>query len=450
MQKIKTLFMATSMAAVLCGAVALPANALTGTAIYVDSQYVITDTMPLITENTTFVPLRAVSEALGADVDWVGGQAVIEQGGKKIVLTPRQKQAQVNGKTETLVAAPRMENNRVLVPLRFVSEQLGAQVNYADHQIDIATAEGMVPSVGRQYNLCYEDGEYIYLYNDATKMLQIDKKTGEQTLTDLAMYPLILLPEEGVAYYHRSTERADGGYDVTLCSARLDGSNENQLVKNGNNPQVCGEYLYYLVNNTQTVTHDLYRIKLADGVTVGDAELVCPYVNTYFIGGSQVYTKSDNGKLQVMNLDGSGKDVVAKNKGKDAEIDYFCAYDNGWFYATNYQGSRLYRYKSGMRYEVVIDTDIDKTGESLSNVQVVGNKIYCTYRKQAEYIEGRYGTVTTGLYEMDLDGKNVRQLTEDKAIKYYVLSDKIVYQTQVNDAYPQVGGNWFAWRVIDK
>lgn len=450
MQKFKTLV----VTAALFGALALPANALTGTAIYVDGQYLPMDTMPLVAENTTFVPLRAVSEALGAGVNWANGQATIEQGGKVIVLTPKHKLAQVNGKAEQLVAAPRLQGDRVLVPLRFVSEQLGAKVDYADHQIDIAVAESMTVDLPSHYDKCSEDGQYIYLAEgyDGT-LAKIDKNTGERTYIEMPNASLLLIaPADDMIFYHHSEQRADGGFDTYLCAANISDGAETKVALNGGTPRICGDYLYYLQNNLKTSAHDLYRVKLVDGKPYGEPVLVKMYVHKYFFSGNQVYTMSEGGKVFRANLDGSGNTAIVPPKSE--EKLYFQDFDGGYFYYSNYDRTKVYRFKQpevggGSVLEFVRDfkgTKIDR----FVDIDVKGNKIYFNTMTYAEYTEGREGIATGPLYVMDLDGGNLQKLTEDKALQFYVLNDKIVYQTQVNDGYPQVGGNYGAWRIIDK
>ncbi|MTI83641.1 MAG: hypothetical protein FH756_06995 [Firmicutes bacterium] len=91
------------------------------------------DAKPFITEaNRTLVPVRFVSEAIGAEVNWIAEdkQAVIKDGDTEIILTTGSDKVMVNGVQETLDAPAEIVENRTFVPLRFVSENLGAEVDY--------------------------------------------------------------------------------------------------------------------------------------------------------------------------------------------------------------------------------------------------------------------------------------------------------------------------------
>ena len=99
------------------------------------------DTAPYIdaVANRTLVPIRFVSEALGAQVDWKEEtrQVIIKDGEKEIILTIGSPDVLVNGEKQIVDCAPAVQPpGRTFVPLRFVSETLGAQVDW-----DAATQE---------------------------------------------------------------------------------------------------------------------------------------------------------------------------------------------------------------------------------------------------------------------------------------------------------------------
>ena len=98
----------------------------------VDNQWVRLDTPPVIDNGRTLVPLRFIGEALGAVVNWEGTkkEITIIQGQVNAKLQVGKTTAEINGKTQTLDAPPKIMKDRTLVPLRFISEALGYQVDY--------------------------------------------------------------------------------------------------------------------------------------------------------------------------------------------------------------------------------------------------------------------------------------------------------------------------------
>lgn len=121
-------------------AVALAATMLVSSALYAQNINVMINgktikdaVSPVQKNNTTLVPLRVISENLGAEVKW-NGQAktvTITQGDKVIVLKIGQKTATVNGEKKTLDLAPeRTADGVTMVPVRFVSENLNTTVKW--------------------------------------------------------------------------------------------------------------------------------------------------------------------------------------------------------------------------------------------------------------------------------------------------------------------------------
>jgi uncharacterized repeat protein (TIGR02543 family) len=99
------------------------------------------DTTPVINaDSRTLVPVRFVSEALGAQVDWNANDrtVTITQGDTVIVMTIGSTTYTVNGQEQTMDTTPIINaDNRTMVPVRFVSQALGATVDYADGVITI-------------------------------------------------------------------------------------------------------------------------------------------------------------------------------------------------------------------------------------------------------------------------------------------------------------------------
>ncbi|MCL5290827.1 MAG: stalk domain-containing protein [Bacillota bacterium] len=81
------------------------------------------DVAPTLINNRTMVPIRFVSESMGAKVDWedATGSATITLDGKELKLV-------LNRLASGLDTPPVLVNGRILVPIRYVSESLGANV----------------------------------------------------------------------------------------------------------------------------------------------------------------------------------------------------------------------------------------------------------------------------------------------------------------------------------
>src|SRR5690554_4529629 len=91
------------------------------------------DAEPFIDDNgRTQVPVRFVSEALGAEVGWEGSTktVTISQGDKEIKIVIGKKDYTINGEKNLMDTEALLKEDRTFVPIRFVSEGLGARVEW--------------------------------------------------------------------------------------------------------------------------------------------------------------------------------------------------------------------------------------------------------------------------------------------------------------------------------
>lgn len=87
---------------------------------------------PIIFNDYTLVPAREVFEALGAEVNWVSNayQVYVKYNGNVVMLQIDSKKAYVNGKELNMSIAPKIINDKTMIPLRFASESIGMDVGW--------------------------------------------------------------------------------------------------------------------------------------------------------------------------------------------------------------------------------------------------------------------------------------------------------------------------------
>lgn len=93
------------------------------------------DQYPIIENGRTLIPIRAVSEELGAEVEWDGEKrrVYIDKDGTEIELVIDSDEAYVDGIGYELDTAASIVNDRTLVPLRFVAESLDCGVEWDEN-----------------------------------------------------------------------------------------------------------------------------------------------------------------------------------------------------------------------------------------------------------------------------------------------------------------------------
>lgn len=100
--------------------------------VTVDGAAFALDPPPQMVGGRVLVPYRAIAERLGARVGWDSRTRVVTvtKGADVMRLTVGQTTATVQGRNVTLDTAPLLVGGRVFVPLRFLGEGLGAQVDW--------------------------------------------------------------------------------------------------------------------------------------------------------------------------------------------------------------------------------------------------------------------------------------------------------------------------------
>ncbi len=91
------------------------------------------DTPPHIdSNNRLMVPVRAITEAMGAFVDWNPASKVItiNRGSETIIFTIDSNRVIVSGEEKVMDTVPVINNQRTLVPARYVGEYFGANVHW--------------------------------------------------------------------------------------------------------------------------------------------------------------------------------------------------------------------------------------------------------------------------------------------------------------------------------
>ena len=103
-----------------------------GSPDFVVNNQVITmeDAAPYVAKDRTFVPFRALGEAIGADVVWDNDARTVTYtlGKTEVVMTIGETTYTVNGEEKTMDVAPEITGERTYVPVRFVGEALGFKV----------------------------------------------------------------------------------------------------------------------------------------------------------------------------------------------------------------------------------------------------------------------------------------------------------------------------------
>lgn len=128
------------------GLVSLPAQAAPAPSIVVNGTRVDSDVPPIIQNSRTLVPIRFISNALGAEVKWVQAEqtAYVMLGNNMLAFPYNQPVYYINGLAKPIDVNIQLVNDRIMIPLRAAGESLGQEVGWdnASRTVIINTPAG--------------------------------------------------------------------------------------------------------------------------------------------------------------------------------------------------------------------------------------------------------------------------------------------------------------------
>ena len=134
-----TKFTSIILALVLIGSFVGTAVAADPIKIVIDGKEVKSDVAPVVERGVTLVPLRIISESLGAEVIWnpTTREAEIVTAAFTVVFQQNSSSFTVNGARKSLDVPCKSIGGRTMIPLRAFAESIGADVSYANNTATI-------------------------------------------------------------------------------------------------------------------------------------------------------------------------------------------------------------------------------------------------------------------------------------------------------------------------
>lgn len=412
-------------------------------AVYLDGNELTFDTPPIITDGTTLVPLRKIFETLGSQIQWDNTTRTVTATKGDVLITYKigEKNGYKNGKTVMMEVPGVIFNGFTLVPLRFVSEALGASVawNGETKRIDIthqenATAEvkatetSYTPSINRlngsEVGTVYADGDWIYYTHpmDEHKIYKMKLDGSMNTkIADVESTSHLIVDKDWIYFSSSKVIGHPRDYNLSpengVYKMKTDGSGLQKLLSGTSIAamSITGDSIYY------TKQFDALNVNMVKTDGTGN-QLAYKNVWNYQISGDTLYYNQES-RLPVnfyeMKLDGTNKRKLVTNISSRYQIV------NNSLYYTN--GSYL--------MEKLLnepEKEPKKVIELNSNDLVVVNEHTVIFQKKND----------KKLYKVDLVAKNVTLLHESAVQSFYVAGDFI----KVTFANP-VTFSWINWKT---
>lgn len=156
-----------------------------------------------IKENTTYMKLRDLGEVLGIDLKWDGSTQKIsffDTNSNEVNLWIDKSIAQIGNKTIKLNSPPSVKDQYTYLPLRFVSELLGINVNYKDFRAKENYIREIIFKDNPSWKIKEQKGRYKFNYEYdgyATFILDVDSYDANKNIITFHAFDIISYPDEG-------------------------------------------------------------------------------------------------------------------------------------------------------------------------------------------------------------------------------------------------------------
>ena len=126
--KFKNIFVSLILSAVFC----TNAFAYEGVNLNINGKDITSEVAPRLINERTMVPVRAILEEIGASVNWNEEQRTVtaEKGNIKFSMALDEDFYTVNGKVVSMDSKAVVVKNRILVPARYVAQAFGLKVEW--------------------------------------------------------------------------------------------------------------------------------------------------------------------------------------------------------------------------------------------------------------------------------------------------------------------------------
>lgn len=302
---------------------------------------------PFIANDRTMVPVRAISESFGATVTWVPETRNIQIASehKNITLTVDVAEAQVNGETVALDAAPTIVGDITFVPVRFVTESMGYYVYFASPTSSVLVSDAApvyvngTPISQEEFDAHYfwysaegysDPGSIAWTATFQNTLLSDEAKKAGMSLSQEVIEQLKTAEYEGGLLMGQATLANEKELLAhRYYEALIDGASSDEDVQKAfRETYLCAKHVLipYEAEQAEKTAKDVYRYAKAgtkfdqliedfgedpgmafspDGYVFTDGEMVAPFedaVKALPVGGISQPIESDYGYHIIMRM----------------------------------------------------------------------------------------------------------------------------------------------------
>lgn len=174
-----------------------------GINIVINNKKVETPDAPYIKEERTLVPLRLISENLGIGVDWdnTNRQVVLKKSSGDILLPIQKDYYLVNGQRVPTEISGEIKNDRTFVPVRLIAELFDRNVGWDNNtKTVLINDKGQTPAPVVKSTNTFEEAKVLRVVDGDT--IEIDRGKGKEKVRFvLVNTPETVHPKKGAEFY---------------------------------------------------------------------------------------------------------------------------------------------------------------------------------------------------------------------------------------------------------
>ena len=174
-----------------------------GINIVINNNKVETPDAPYIKEERTLVPLRLISENLGIGVDWdnTNRQVVLKKSSGDILLPIQKDYYLVNGQRVPTEISGEIKNDRTFVPVRLIAELFDRNVGWDNNtKTVLINDKGQTPAPVVKSTNTFEEAKVLRVVDGDT--IEIDRGKGKEKVRFvLVNTPETVHPKKGAEFY---------------------------------------------------------------------------------------------------------------------------------------------------------------------------------------------------------------------------------------------------------
>lgn len=171
--------------------------------IVINNKKVETPDAPYIKEERTLVPLRLISENLGIKVDWdnTNRQVVLKKSSGDILLPIQKDYYLVNGQRVPTEISGEIKNDRTFVPVKLIAELFDRNVGWDNNtKTVLINDKGQTPAPVVKSTNTFEEAKVLRVVDGDT--IEIDRGKGKEKVRFvLVNTPETVHPKKGAEFY---------------------------------------------------------------------------------------------------------------------------------------------------------------------------------------------------------------------------------------------------------